>query len=140
MVSKEELIELLNRDLELEHSSAIQYINHAAKIKGAEFSEIQKELLVHAKQEIEHAIILAQQIDELGGDPSMAVGETKTSKNAREMLQQDLDGERDAIKRYSERIKQAEELGLFALSQKLREIIAVEQEHEMDLKQALGIE
>jgi len=54
------------------------------------------------------------------------------------MLRQDLDGENDAIKRYVLRIRQAEELNLYHLAQHLRNILAVEQEHAMDLEAALG--
>jgi bacterioferritin len=54
------------------------------------------------------------------------------------MLQQDLDGEEDAIKRYKVRVEQAEQLKEFALAQQLRNILAMEQEHAMDIKQALG--
>ena len=50
---------------------------------------------------------------------------------------QDLQGEEDAINRYKTRIDQAEQLKEFALSQQLRIILAMEQEHAMDLKQAL---
>ncbi len=52
--------------------------------------------------------------------------------------QEDLDGENDAIERYIERIGEAEEIKLLHLAQKLREILAMEQEHAMDLEQALG--
>jgi bacterioferritin len=54
------------------------------------------------------------------------------------MLRQDLDGEEDAIRRYKTRVEQAEQLKEFALAQQLRAILAMEQEHAMDLKQALG--
>ena len=54
------------------------------------------------------------------------------------MLKQDLAGENDAIARYSRRIRQAEELDLYHLAQQLRNILAMEQEHAMDLEQALG--
>jgi bacterioferritin len=133
-----ELIDLLNRDLELEYSAAIQYINHAAVMSGAQYGDIIKELKVHANEEIQHAIILADQIDYLEGKPSVNVEEIQTSESNTEMLVQDLEGEEDAIRRYKQRIEQAEELKEFALSQQLRTILATEQEHAMDLKQALG--
>jgi bacterioferritin len=122
-VTIEQIITLLNKDLELEYSAAIQYINHAAVMTG---------------EEIQHAVILADQIDYLGGSPSVNVGKIMTSKDNREMLQQDLDGEEDAIKRYKIRVEQAESLKEYALAQQLRTILATEQEHAMDLKQALG--
>jgi bacterioferritin len=137
-ITIEKLVELLNHDLELEYSAAIQYINHAAVMRGAEFGDIIKELKIHTNEEIQHAMILADQIDYLDGSPAVGVGEIHTSRDNKEMLQQDLDGEEDAIGRYKTRIDQAEQLKEFALSQQLRTILAMEQEHAMDLKQALG--
>lgn len=83
-------------------------------------------------------MVLADQIDYLGGSPGVAVGPIHTSKDNNQMLEQDLAGEEDAIKRYKARVEQAEQLKEFALAQQLRTILAVEQEHAMDLKQALG--
>ena len=137
-VTIEKLIDLLNMDLELEYSAAIQYINHAAVMTGAAYGDIIKELKIHANEEIQHAMILADQIDYLGCSPSVDVGKIAISKDNDQMLQQDLDGEEDAIKRYKLRVEQAEELKEFALAQQLRNILATEQEHAMDLRQALG--
>jgi bacterioferritin len=56
------------------------------------------------------------------------------------MLRADLENERVTVAHYRERIRQAEAMGAFALSETLRAIIVQEQEHEMDLASALGIE
>ena len=138
-ITVKKLNELLNHDLELEYSAAIQYINHSAVMKGAAYGDIIKELKIHANEEIAHAMILADQIDFLNGEPTVNVGDIKTSKENETMLKQDLEGEEDAIRRYKIRIEQAEDLKEFALAQQLRNILAMEQEHAMDLKQALGI-
>ncbi len=137
-VTTEKLLELLNMDLELEYSAAIQYIKHAAVMTGAAYGDIIKELKIHANEEVAHAMILAEQIDYLGGSPSVRVGKIQTAIDNDQMLQQDLDGENDAIKRYKARVEQSEELKEFALAQQLRNILATEQEHAMDLMQALG--
>ena len=137
-VTIEKLLELLNMDLELEYSAAIQYINHAAVMTGAAYGDIIKELKIHANEEVQHAMVLADQIDYLGRAPSVMVGEIHTSEKSDEMLQQDLNGEEDAIRRYKLRVEQAEQLKEFALAQQLRNILAIEQEHAMDLRQALG--
>lgn len=137
-ITTQKLIDLLNRDLKLEYSAAIQYINHSAVMTGAAYGDIIKELKIHANEEIQHAMILADQIDYLGGSPTVEVGDIRVSENNDEMLEQDLDGELDAIKRYKMRVEQAEELKEFALAQQLRTILAMEQEHAMDIKQALG--
>jgi bacterioferritin len=137
-ITIDQLVELLNHDLELEYSAAIQYINHSAVMTGAAYGDIIKELKIHTNEEIQHAMILADQIDFSEGKPSVVVGKIHTSEDNQEMLRQDLDGEQDAIRRYKIRIEQAEELKEFALAQQLRSILANEQEHAMDLKQALG--
>ena len=62
----------------------------------------------------------------------------KASPDNIEMLKLDLDGENDAIARYIVRLQQAEELNLYHLSTQIRNILAIEQEHAMDLEQALG--
>lgn len=137
-ITKQKLIELLNKDLELEYSAAIQYIQHAAMMTGAHYSSIIKEMKVHANEEIGHAIILADQIAFLGGTPTVNIGKIYTAAKSEKMLEQDLAGEEDAIARYKARIEQAEELKEFALAKHLRDILATEQEHAMDLQEALG--
>lgn len=138
VISKKKFLELLNRDLGLEYTAMVQYTQHQGALKGAMYQSMQKELVIHAQEELQHATILAAQIDYLGGIPTVNVPEAKVSKDNVTMLKQDLDGENDAIARYIERIKQAEALNLYHLAQQLRTILAVEQEHAMDLEQALG--
>jgi bacterioferritin len=137
-VTKKQLIELLNKDLGLEYTAMVQYTQHQGTLKGAMYQSIQKELVIHAQEELAHATILAAQIDYLGGVPTVVMPPAKTSRDSVKMLQQDLEGENDAIARYIKRIRQAEELDLYHLAQQLRNILAVEQEHAMDLEQALG--
>jgi len=138
MINKENLIKLLNIDLSKEYAATIQYIQHTAVMTGAEFSDTIKELRIHANQEIQHAIILADQINFLGGTPTIDISKIEINEDNKKMLEQDLKGEEDAIARYKVRIEQAEQLKEFALAQHLRNILAIEQEHAMDLKQALG--
>jgi len=137
-IELKELVELLNKDLDLEYTAIVQYVQHSGVLTGAEYGDITKEIKIHAAEELQHALILADQIDYLGGFPTVNVPSAATSKDNREMLQQDLAGEEDAIVRYKHRIIQAEELMELALGQKLREILSMEQEHAMDLRNALG--
>ena len=85
-------------------------------------------------------IQIAKQIDYLGGMPCVTPKLVKTSNDPVEMLRADLENERVTVGRYRERIRQAEAMGEFALSEILRGIIVQEQEHEIDLASALGIE
>lgn len=137
-ISKKDLIALLNKDLGLEYTAIVQYTQHQGALKGAMYQSMQKELIIHAQEELQHATILASQIDYLGGIPTVDMPPARVSGDNVTMLKQDLAGENDAIARYIARIKQAEELNLYHLAQQLRTILAMEQEHAMDLEQALG--
>jgi len=138
-ITREELIQKLNEDLENEYAAAIQYVQHAAVITGPEYQSVQKELLIHVDEEMGHAKMLADQIAYLGGTPTMNVGACYTDTISKKMLQQDLAGEKLAIKNYTERIAQAQELQLYGLEQVLKNILSDEEEHERDIAAALGM-
>lgn len=127
------LLNDLNKDLELEYAAAIQYVQHGTVITGAEFESIQKELIIHSTEEMQHAVMLSEQIDFLGGIPTINVESRSISKNALEMLKQDLSGEENAIKRYKIRIAQAEKLQEYGLRRIIEDILIQEEEHKRDL-------
>ncbi len=139
-ISRERLIELLNEDLAREYQAIIAYTVYSQTIKGAAFTDIAGELAVHAGEELAHALQIAKQIDYLNGTPITTPKEVKLSDKAEDMLRFDLENERVTILAYRDRIRQAEALGEFALSEVLRKIIAQEQEHLTDLADALGID
>lgn len=138
-ISREQMIQLLNEDLSREYQAIIAYTVYSQVLKGAEYTDIARELEKHAGEELAHAISIAKQIDYLGGMPGVIPKPVKTSNDAEEMLRADLENERETVAQYRQRIRQAEAMGEFALSETLREIIIQEQEHEIDLSDALGI-
>lgn len=138
-MTKQEFIDLLNKDLALEYAAAVQYIQHAAKVTGAQYQTIQKELIIHANEEIGHAVSLADHIANMGGEPTLEIGPRETDKDSKVMLEQDLKGETDAVNRYKARIFQAEQLGEYGVKRALEDILIMEMEHEKDLKNALGL-
>ena len=137
--SKNEIIKGLNEDLAREYKAIIQYVVFSSTLKGAEYGDIAEQLKEHASQELAHALEVARQIDYLGGDPTVEVKNAEYSQDSKKMLEIDLLQEQETIKNYRERIKQAERSGEFALSEALRDIIRQEQDHEIDLKDALGL-
>jgi bacterioferritin len=138
-VTREQIIELLNEDLAGEYQAIIAYTVYSQVLKGAAYTDIARELESHAAEELQHAIKIAKQIDYLGGMPGVTPRPVKTSSDPVEMLRADLENERETVGRYRERIRQAEALGEFGLSETLRAIIVQEQDHEIDLSAALGI-
>jgi bacterioferritin len=139
-ITREKMIQLLNEDLAREYQAIIAYTVYSQVIKGAEYTDIARELETHAGEELAHAIKIAKQIDYLGGSPVVVPKPVKTSDDAVTMLRADLENERITVGNYRQRIRQAEAMGEFALSETLREIIVQEQEHEIDLASALGID
>ncbi len=137
-LTREKLAALLNEDLSREYQAIIAYVVYSQVLKGAAYMTIAKELEVHAGEELAHAIEIAKQIDYLGGMPTVTPKPVKTSDKATEMLRFDLANENETIRNYRERVRQAEQLGEYALSEHLREILKQEQEHQMDLATALG--
>lgn len=138
-LSREQLISLLNEDLAGEYQAIIAYTVYSQVLKGAAYTDIARELELHAAEELQHALKIAKQIDYLGGMPCVSPKPVKTSDDPVSMLRADLENERETVGRYRERIRQAEAMGEFALSETLRGIIVQEQEHEIDLCAALGI-
>jgi bacterioferritin len=137
-VSRPELIGLLNEDLSREYQAIIGYVVYSQVLKGAEFMNIAGELAVHAAQELGHALIIAEQIDYLGGMPTVVAKTVRTSEKATQMLQFDLDNETETIRNYRERVRQCEELAEYAMGEQIRQILIDEQDHQIALATALG--
>ena len=137
---REELIAGLNEDLAREYQAIIAYVVYSQVLKGAEYMAIAKELEVHAKQELDHALTVAKHIDYLGGTPTVTPKPVAPPKDEKQMLRADLDNETETIKQYRLRLRQAEACDEVAVAEDIREILRQEQEHQIDLATALGID
>lgn len=138
-LTRDELINLLNEDLSREYQAVISYVIYSQVLKGAAYMNIAAELEVHAGEELSHAIILAKQIDYLGGMPVTVPQPVRTSEKAEDMLRFDLEAETETIRNYRIRIRQCETLGEFAMAEQIRDILVQEQDHQIALATALGI-
>ena len=139
-ITRDQLADLLNEDLAREYQAIIAYVVYSQVLKGAEYMNIAGELEKHAAEELRHALIIANQIDYLGGMPTVTPKPVKTSEKAKEMLRFDLDNENETVRNYRERIRQCESLGEFAMAEQIRQILVQEQDHQIDLATALGEE
>src|SRR5450631_1327683 len=139
-MTREKLIDALNEDLSREYQAIIAYVNYSQVLKGAAYMNIADELAVHAKEELSHALKIPNHVDYLGGMPSVTPKPVKTSEKAEEMLRFDLENEKETIRNYRRRIKQAEELDEYAIAESLRQILVQEQDHLIALATALGID
>src|SRR5215831_13724183 len=110
-VSRDRLAELLNEDLSREYQAIISYVVYSQALSGAEYMGIAAQLEIHARQELDHALILSRQIDYLGKMPSVTPKPVRTSEKAEDMLRFDLENENETIRNYRDRIRQCEALG-----------------------------
>jgi bacterioferritin len=139
-ITREKLIAGLNEDLSREYQAIISYVVYSQVLKGAEYMNIAGELERHAAEELSHALIICNQIDYLGGKPTVVAKSVRTSEKAKDMLHFDLENETETIRNYRIRVDECEALGEFAVGEHIREILLDEQDHAIALATALGIE
>ncbi len=139
-VSREKLIEALNGDLAREYQAIVSYVIYSQVLKGAAYMSIAEELEKHAAEELQHALVIAKQIDYLGGQPTTRVEPVRTSERAEDMLRFDLENENNTVRNYRIRVQQCEALGEYAMAEHIRKILQDEQEHQIDRATALGVD
>lgn len=111
-IDVEKLIRMLNEALAEEWLAYYQYWIGARIMEGPMRSEVEPELLLHATQELGHAVLVVDRIIQLGGTPLLNPAEWTTFARCayaeptdpyiEEILKQNLEGERCAIQRYEE--------------------------------------
>ena len=134
MAIKQELINGLNEDLNLELEAVLRYLYHsssATSLLGHELRELLKADLVG---ELNHAVFLADKIHALGGEAKINVMMPKRAENAKDMITMDVAAERKAIKNYTARIQQAQEFGDRGLVIRLEDILAEETDHAEEME------
>ena len=136
-LTREKLIDLLNEDLAREFQAIIAYVNYSQVLKGAAYMNI---AVAHTMGGEVSGTGLANQIDYLGGMPTTIPKHVKTSEKAEDMLRFDLDNENETIRQYRRRIKQCDELNEFSTAEQIRQILLQEQDHQISLATALGID
>ncbi len=138
-VTREQLVQGLQEDLAREYKAIIQYVIFSQKLDGARYMAIADELAQHAHQELDHALAVSRQLDYFGIYPVHEPAPVRVSDNNEDMLWFDLQAEDETIRNYRERIRQAQDLGEFALTEVLQGIVRQEQDHQIDLATALGV-
>jgi bacterioferritin (cytochrome b1) len=148
MAKKEinQLIEMLNDALELEHAARIQYLAHAQQIIGINAEPVIARLKEIADDEKKHEDMFREMIGNyLGMTPTMCIAETHCAKDTKEILQINLKDEQHAHDFYIKIMEKIKELKkdlkyeYHQLEHSIRHIIMDEEEHISELKVLLGI-
>ncbi len=124
---KEQIIEMLNKDLEDEHAAVIQYLVHAYSMGEGEMA---CEIEAIAREEMRHFDWLAEAIVSLGGIPSVKRGGMRTGgASVAEWMQNNVLQEKDAISEYEAQIAAIEDPKIKRL---LERILSDERSHHDD--------
>jgi bacterioferritin len=142
-VDVQKLIGMLNGAFSEEWLSYYQYWIGARLMEGPMRSEIEPELLLHANQELNHAVLVVGRIIQLGGTPvvhpadwfkfSHCEYDAPTDPYVEVVLNQNLRGERCAIKRYKD-LADFTNGKDHTTYQMVTTILAEELEHEQDIE------
>ena len=129
-MTNDEMIELLNHDMQHEIKAALTYLYQHATATGFQGEQLRAFLAPEIPGELQHAIFLADKIVGLGGVPDVAAPPVEMHKTVSEMLEYDLELEKEAVGNYKKRAEQADELGDVGLKVRLEELAAEEADHQ----------
>jgi bacterioferritin len=123
------LLEGLQGDLERELRAMLQYIFQSSVLLGLQAMSVVPHLRQEGEDALRHVAFLCDQIVNLGGIPKLTAPKFSEVRDLKQMLENDLDLEREAILEYRERAKQAELAGEIGLKIRLEELLAEETDH-----------
>jgi bacterioferritin len=128
-MDKQKFIDLLNKDLAHELQAVQNYLFQYATALGLRGHELREILEPEIADELGHAKFLADKIVAYGGKPVIEAAPFEEKTDIKDMIAYDLELELDAVARYKERARQAEELGDVGLQVKLEDMVADETDH-----------
>lgn len=141
---RETVIKILNEVLATELVCVLRYKRHYYMATGIHAEPVAKEFLEHAKEEQEHADVIAERITQLGGEPDFnpeglamrSHSQYVAGESLLDMVREDLVAERIAVESYNEIIRY---LGDDDPTTRIaiEKIMAKEEEHADDMKKIL---
>ena len=136
-MNKQTMIEHLNEDLAVELSAIIQYLTYAAKATGPYRPQLAQFFLTEVADEQLHAQFLANKIVALGGEPVTSPRPVAVAHTNREMLEAVLAAERRATADYTQRAREADEMGDKGLAVQLEDMVRDESGHSEETERML---
>jgi bacterioferritin len=136
-MDKRRMVELLNDDLAGELGAIIQYLTYAAKATGPYRPQLTQFFLAEIADEQLHAQFLANKVVALGGEPTTKPRPVPAAAGDRAMLEAVLAAERQATKDYTQRAREAEEMGDKGLAVQLEDMVRDESGHAEETERIL---
>lgn len=140
----QQAIDILQSVLATELVCVLRYTMHAIAATGISSEGVKKEFAAHAKEEHEHALQVAERINQLGGKPdfnpkgleSRSASEYGSAENLVEMIKENLIAERIAVDHYRELIRYFGDRDP-GTRRMLESILSVEEEHANEMHDLL---
>jgi bacterioferritin len=137
-------IEILQSVLATEIVCVLRYTMHSIAATGLSSEGVKKEFAEHAKEEQEHALAVAERINQLGGKPNFnpeglltrSASQYAEGENLVGMIRENLIAERIAVDHYRELIRYFGDDDP-ATRVMIEEILVVEEEHANDMHDLL---
>jgi bacterioferritin len=137
-------IEILQAVLATEIVCVLRYTQHSIAGHGISSEGVKAEFAVHAKEELEHAHMVAERINQLGGAPdfnpegllSRAASQYVAGGNLVELIKENLIAERIAIETYRDMVRYFGDKDS-TTRMLLERILAQEEEHANDMHDLL---
>jgi len=136
-MSKEALIEAMNDQLSAEYQAMIQYLQYSAVVTGPYRPELVAFFQSEIPGEQAHAQYLADKIAALGGMPITTAKPVPTATDARELLQNVLEAEKEAIAAYTNLIRLADEAGEIGIRIQMENFVMDETTHRDETQKIL---
>jgi bacterioferritin len=139
-------IEILQSVLATELVCVLRYTQHSIMASGLASEGVKAEFATHAKEEQEHAMSVAERINQLGGEPDFnpqtltgrSASEYQTGKDLVTMIRENLIAERIAVDHYRELIRYFGDNDPSTRTM-IESILAVEEEHASDMLDLLNL-
>ena len=137
-MASQKLLELLNRGIAREIGVSVQYMWQHVMATGMQSPAVKDVFKKIAIAEMKHAEEIAERLHYLGGIPTTHPTPIKVGGSVKEMLEDDLQAEKEAITLYSETICQATEESDPVTRLLFEQILAEEEGHADTFMTILG--
>jgi bacterioferritin len=137
-MSNNTLIIALNDQLSAEYQAIIQYLQYSAVVTGPHRPELVTFFRAEIPDEQTHAQYLADKIAALGGIPTTEAKPVPEGKEPRELLENVLKAENEAVAAYTKLIDLADKAGEIAIRIQMENFVQDESTHRDEVLKILG--
>ncbi|MCX6380980.1 MAG: ferritin-like domain-containing protein [Armatimonadetes bacterium] len=131
------LIEAMNDQLSAEYQAVIMYIHYAAVVVGPHRPELSGFFTREIAEETLHAQYLADKVSALGGTPTTTAKPVPHSTDAKQLLENVVAAEIEAVTAYANIIRLADEVGEVGIRVQAENFLMDESHHRDETKKIL---